>query len=56
MMLDELGEKEAARSIERAVTSVTTTKIKNMGAGKMGYATTAVGDFVAEAIGKDINS
>ena len=50
MMLDHLNENEAARAIEKSVMNITANKIKNMGAGKMGYTTTEVGDMVAEGI------
>lgn len=50
MMLDELGETSAAREIEASVAKVTGEKIKNLGAGKMGYSTTEVGDLVAEGL------
>ena len=50
MMLDTLGETETANAIEQAVMSVTATKIKDLGAGKMGYSTTEVGDLVAAAL------
>ena len=46
MMLDFLGEKEAAAAIEKSVTVVTGTKLKSMAAGKMGYSTSEVGDLV----------
>ncbi len=49
MMLDELGEKEAAQSIEKAVTFACT-RMKSMSAGKMGFTTEEVGDLVAGAI------
>jgi 3-isopropylmalate dehydrogenase len=48
MMLEHLGETEAARAIEKSVMFVTGNKLKDMGAGKMGYSTTEVGDLVAE--------
>ena len=48
MMLDTLGETEAAAAIEAAVADVTGTKLEGMAAGKMGYGTTEVGDLVAE--------
>jgi len=51
MMLDHLGEKEAAKSIEKAV-AYTCTQLKSLGAGKMGYSTTEVGDMVAGYINK----
>jgi 3-isopropylmalate dehydrogenase len=47
MMLDFLGETEAAKSIENAVIKVTREKIKTLAAGKMGYSTSQVGDLVA---------
>jgi 3-isopropylmalate dehydrogenase len=48
MMLDTLGETEAAIAIEKTVMEVTSTKLKSLAAGKMGYSTTEVGDLVAE--------
>jgi len=50
MMLDELGQPEAARAVEASVANVTSTKIKNLGAGRMGYSTTEVGDMVAAGV------
>ena len=50
MMLEHLGEQKAAQSIENAIMYVTANKLKDMGAGKMGYSTTEVGDLVAERI------
>ncbi len=50
MMLDELGQGQAARDIEASVANVTATKIKNLGAGRMGFSTTEVGDLVASAL------
>lgn len=47
MMMEHLGEEEAAKAIEEAVMFVTGNKLKDMGAGKMGYSTTEVGDLVA---------
>ncbi len=47
MMLDTLGETAAAKAIEDAVMYVTANKLKSMGAGKMGYSTSEVGDLVA---------
>jgi 3-isopropylmalate dehydrogenase len=46
MMLKHLGEDKAAVSIQDAVAK-TTKKIKSLGAGKMGYSTSEVGDMVA---------
>lgn len=50
MMLEHLGEEGAARAIENAVMDVTAHKLKDMGAGKMGYSTSAVGDLISERI------
>ncbi len=46
MMLDFLGEKTAAQSIEDAIAFVTGNKLKSMSAGKMGYSTSEVGDLI----------
>ena len=50
MMLDHLGEAQAARAIEQAVIKITREKIQTLAAGKMGLTTTQVGDLVASAI------
>jgi len=50
MMLEHLDEDEAAQAIEKSVMNITANKIKDMGAGKMGYTTSQVGDMVAEGI------
>ncbi|MCG2660568.1 MAG: 3-isopropylmalate dehydrogenase [Kiritimatiellae bacterium] len=50
MLLSELGEDEAAQAVEQAVMNVTAHKVKNLGAGKMGYSTTEVGDLVAKGV------
>jgi 3-isopropylmalate dehydrogenase len=50
MMLDHLGECEAARAIENAVIRITREKLKSLAAGKMGYGTKEVGDLVAAAV------
>jgi 3-isopropylmalate dehydrogenase len=50
MMLDHLGEAKAAKAIESAIVDVTANKLKDMGAGRMGYSTTQVGDLVAERV------
>ena len=50
MMLDTLGECEAATAIETAVADVTGNKMDSMAAGRMGYSTTEVGDLVAERV------
>ena len=50
MMIETLGEEEAADCIEDAVKSVTGAKLKGLAAGRMGYSTTEVGDLVADAV------
>ena len=49
LMLDTLGEVEGARVLEDAIVG-TLAKLEDLGAGKMGYSTTEVGDLVAQAI------
>jgi 3-isopropylmalate dehydrogenase len=48
MLLDFLGEKEAAAAIEKSVAFVTGNKLESMAAGKMGYSTTEVGQLVID--------
>jgi len=50
MMLDFLGENDAAQAIEKAVIKVTREKIQSLAAGKMGYSTSQIGDMVAAAL------
>lgn len=50
MMLDYIGEEEAALAVEKSIMNVTANKLKGMGAGKMGYSTSEVGDLVASGI------
>lgn len=50
MMLEHLGETKAAEAIEKAVAGVCQNKLKSLGAGKMGYSTSEVGDLVAESL------
>lgn len=50
MMLEFLGEADAARSVEQAVMQVTSTKLESLSAGKMGYSTQEVGDLVVAAL------
>jgi 3-isopropylmalate dehydrogenase len=50
MMLDFLGEHQAAHAIETAVIKVTREKVKSLAAGKMGYSTSQIGDLVAGAL------
>ncbi len=48
MMLEALGEAKAAKAIEDSVIKVSTTKLKSLAAGKMGYSTQEVGDLVVD--------
>ena len=50
MMLDHLGETEAALAIENAIRWVVAEKLDSLSAGKMGYGTREVGDLVAGAV------
>ncbi len=50
MMLEYLGEQEAADKLEQAVMEVTGKHLKSLAAGKMGYTTQEVGDLVANYI------
>jgi 3-isopropylmalate dehydrogenase len=52
MMLDHLGENQAARAIERAVEEITATKVKSLAAGMMGHSTSEIGDMAADLAGK----
>ncbi|RME65077.1 MAG: 3-isopropylmalate dehydrogenase [Nitrospirae bacterium] len=50
MMLEYLGEQEAADKLEQAVMEVTGKHLKSLAAGKMGYTTQELGDLVANYI------
>ncbi len=50
MMLEHLGEKDAAGQVEESVKWVTATKLKSLAAGHMGYSTSEVGDLVAQGL------
>jgi 3-isopropylmalate dehydrogenase len=50
MLLENLGEIEAARAVEDAAIKIVNTKLKSLAAGKMGYSTQEVGDLVAKNI------
>ncbi len=50
MMLQSLGEDQAATAIEEAVMWATANKIKSMTANEMGFTTTEVGDLVAQKV------
>jgi 3-isopropylmalate dehydrogenase len=49
MMLEHLGEQEAADLVEKAIIKVVA-QLKSLSAGKMGYTTTEVGDLVVKQI------
>ena len=51
MMWTHLGHRQVGADIESAVKRVTGGKIKSLAAGRMGYSTSEVGDFVVEALG-----
>ena len=48
MLLETLGEQDAANRVDKAITIATGQKMKSMAAGKMGYSTTEVGDLIAQ--------
>lgn len=48
MMLDTLGQKQAACAIEESVKKVVKDEIKDLAAGKMGHSTSEVGDLVVK--------
>ena len=48
MMLEHLGEVEAAVAVENAIMDVTANRLKDLGAGRMGYSTTEVKVFEAK--------
>jgi len=50
MMMEHLGEHEMAATIEQAVMWACAEKLKDLGAGKMGYSTSEVGDLVADRL------
>ena len=50
MMLEALGQAQAAKAIEDAVIKIVATTLKSLAAGKMGYPTSEVGDMVAAGL------
>ena len=50
LMLDTLGETDAARVIEKAVMKALAERLKGVAAGQMGYSTSEVGDLIVEFI------
>ena len=47
MLLEQLGEDQAAAAVEGAIMKAVANDLKSLSAGKMGYTTTEVGDLVA---------
>jgi 3-isopropylmalate dehydrogenase len=50
MMLEFLGENQAAAAIENAIIKAVREKLKDLAAGRMGYTTTEVGDLIASTL------
>ena len=50
MLLETLGEDEAAGAIDAAIAFVTAEKLQSLAVGKTGYSTTEIGDLVAERV------
>ncbi|MDY6836994.1 MAG: 3-isopropylmalate dehydrogenase [Thermodesulfobacteriota bacterium] len=50
LMLETLGEPDAAQMVERGVAKVLRDELKGVGAGQMGHSTAEVGDLIVEAI------
>jgi 3-isopropylmalate dehydrogenase len=50
LLLDTLGEAEAAKSVEDAAVKVVSTRLKGLETGRMGYSTSEVGDLVADCV------
>jgi 3-isopropylmalate dehydrogenase len=50
ILLDTLGEEEAAQQVEKGIIKVLREDIKDLAAGKMGYTTQEVGDLVVSSI------
>ena len=45
MLLENIGEEDAARAVERSVIKIVSSKVKSLAAGKMGYTTEEIGDL-----------
>ena len=48
MLLENVGESQAAKAVEDSVIKIVQTKMKSLAAGKMGYSTAQVGNLVVE--------
>jgi 3-isopropylmalate dehydrogenase len=55
MLLDIIGEQQAAYKVEKAVKMVVKDKLQSLSAGKMGYSTSEVGDLIVEYLSKNSN-
>ena len=53
MMLEYLGERKTAKTIEKAIEKVLKDDLKSLNAGEMGYTTQQVGDLVVKAMASD---
>jgi 3-isopropylmalate dehydrogenase len=50
MMLEQLGEEEAANQIEKAIMKACAEDLESMGAGRMGMGTKEVGDLIVKYV------
>ncbi|MFO8058380.1 MAG: 3-isopropylmalate dehydrogenase [bacterium] len=50
LLLESIGEDQAASAVEKAIIKIITTDIKDMGAGKMGKTTSEVGDLATRYV------
>lgn len=50
MLLNQIGEESAAKAVESSVIKIVKEKLKSLGAGRMGYSTSEVGDLVVKEI------
>ncbi|KON27366.1 3-isopropylmalate dehydrogenase [miscellaneous Crenarchaeota group archaeon SMTZ-80] len=55
MLLDMIGEQQAAYKVEKTVKTVVKDKLQSLSAGKMGYSTSEVGDLIVEYLSKNSN-
>jgi 3-isopropylmalate dehydrogenase len=50
MLLNQIGEVKAAQAVDNSVIKVVREKLNSLGAGRMGYSTSEVGDLVVKEI------
>ncbi|MCF7873885.1 MAG: 3-isopropylmalate dehydrogenase [Candidatus Omnitrophica bacterium] len=50
MLLNQIGQEQAAKAVEDSVKKVVQEKLQSLGAGRMGYSTSEVGDLVVKNI------